>query len=102
MLPQETVAGKPLIVLQVAPKVGQPTKVYLDTTTYLSVRSVTQVTMPDLGQFEQTSEASDYRAVDGVQVPFTVVNTSPMQTVTIKLKTVEHNVAIDATMFSVK
>jgi len=37
-----------------------------------------------------------------VQVPFTVVNSTPMQTVTITLKTVEHNVAIDDTMFSVK
>lgn len=102
VLPKETIAGKELIVLQVAPKVGQPTKVYLDPATHLTVRSVSQVTMPDIGQFEQTSEASDYRAVDGVQVPFTVVNISPMQTVTIKVKTVEHNVAMDDTMFSVK
>jgi len=102
VLPKETLAGKEMIVLQVAPKVGQPIKVYLDSTTYLSVRSVSQVTMPDVGQFEQTSDVSDYRAVDGVQVPFTVVNTSPMQTATIKLKTVEHNVTIDDAMFSVK
>lgn len=40
--------------------------------------------------------------MDGVQVPFTVVNSSAMQTVTIKLKTVEHNVAIDDAMFGVK
>jgi outer membrane lipoprotein-sorting protein len=102
VLPKETIGGKELIVLQLAYKVGSPTKMYLDPTTYMAVRSVAQVTMPDLGTFEQTSEASDYRAVDGVQVPFTVVNTTPMQTVTIKLKTVEHNVAIDDSMFSVR
>jgi outer membrane lipoprotein-sorting protein len=102
LLPKETIGGKELIVLNLVPKVGQPSKVYFDPVTYLTVRSVSQVTLPDVGQFEQISEASDHRAVDGVQVPFTVVNTSPMQTVTIKLKTVEHNVTIDDAMFSVK
>lgn len=102
VLPNETIAGKALIVLQITPKAGPGSKVYLDPQTYFSVRSVSRVTLPEVGEFEQTTEASDFRAVDGVQVPFQVVNSSPMQTVTIKLKTVEHNIAIDDAMFGVK
>lgn len=102
LLPKEMVGGKELIVLQVTPKAAPASKMYLDPQTYLTVKSVARVTVPDAGEMDQTVEASDYRAVDGVQVPFTVVNSTPMQTVTIKLKTVEHNVAIDDTMFSVK
>jgi len=45
------------------------------------------------------AEASDYRKVDGLTLPFKTVNSTPEQTVTIVLKTVEHNVAIDDAMF---
>ncbi len=55
-----------------------------------------------MGAVEQVSEASDYRVVDGVKVAFKVVHSTPMQSVTIVLKTVEHNVAIDDAMFVVK
>lgn len=102
VLPKEMVGGKELIVLQITPKAGPASKMYLDPQTYLTVKSVATVNSPEMGAFEQTVEASDYRAVGGIQVPFTVVNSSAMQTVTIKLKTVEHNVAIDDAMFSVK
>ncbi len=102
VLPKETVDGKELIVLQVTPKAGPASKMYLDPQTYLTVKSVARVMSPDQGEIEQSVAASDYRAVDGVQVPFSVVNMAGVQTVTIKLKTVEHNIAIDDTMFSVK
>lgn len=102
VLPNATSGGRELIVLQLTPKTGPASKLYLDPKTYLVAKSVATVTSPEMGTFEQTVEASDYRAVDGIQVPFTVVNSSAMQTVTVKLKTIEHNVAIDDAMFSVK
>jgi outer membrane lipoprotein-sorting protein len=102
VLPNETIAGRELIVLQITPKVGPGSKVYLDPKTYFSVRSSSRVTLPEVGEIEQTTEASDFRAVDGVQVPFKVVNASSIQTVTLTLKTVEHNIAIDDAMFGVK
>lgn len=102
VLPKEMLAGKELIVLQVSPKVGPVSKVYLDPQTFLVVRSWARITHPMAGEIEQTSEVSDYRVVDGVQVAFKVVNSSAIQSATMQLKTVEHNVAIDDAMFVVK
>lgn len=100
LLAKATVGGKELIVLQVTPKAGSMSKLYLDPQTFLVVKSVARVSSPEVGELEQTSEQSDYRAVDGIQIPFSVVNTSAVQKITIKLKTVEHNVAIDDAMFN--
>lgn len=100
LLPKETVGGKELIVLQVTPKAGSVSKMYLDPQTFLVVRSVARISSPEVGELEQTSEQSDYRAVDGVQIPFSVVNTSAVQKITIKLTSVEHNVAMDDAMFN--
>lgn len=100
LLPKETIGGKELIVLQVTPKAGSASKLYLDPQTFLLVRSVARVVSPEMGELEQTSEFTDYRAVDGIQVAFSVANITPMQRITIKLKTVEHNVAMDDAMFN--
>jgi outer membrane lipoprotein-sorting protein len=103
VLPGETVAGKSMIVLMATPKTGSASRLYVDPDTFLIVRSVATVNVPAMGgDVEQTAEASDYRTVDGVKVPFVTVNATAMQTATITLKTVEHNVAIDDAMFSVK
>ena len=48
---------------------------------------------------EQISEPTDYRAVDGVKVPFKIVNTSPNQTVAITITKIENNVALDDAIF---
>jgi hypothetical protein len=50
----------------------------------------------------QSTESQDYRTVDGIKVPFTVINANELQTLTIKLTKVEHNVAIDDAMFKKK
>lgn len=103
LLPNETVGGKAAIVLRITPKTGSVAKLYLDAETFLAVRTVATVNVPQMGgDVEQVAEASDYRTVDGVKVPFKTVNTTPMQTVTMVIATVEHNVAIDDAMFSVK
>jgi len=102
LLPSEKVGAKDAVVLEVTPKSGTVSKVFLDPDTYLVIRTSATVESPEVGKFEQVSEPSDYRAIDGVKIPFSIVTTSPMQTVTIKLTTVEHNVAIDDALFSVK
>jgi outer membrane lipoprotein-sorting protein len=103
LLPNETVAGKAAIVLRLTPKAGSVSKLFLDAVTYLPFRSTATINMPQMGgDIEQMGEASDYRTVDGVKVPFKSVNTTPLQTVTITLTTVEHNVPIDDAMFVVK
>lgn len=103
LLPNETVAGKAAIVLRITPKVGSVSKLFLDPATYLAFRSTATINMPQMGgDIEQVAEASDYRVVDGVKVPFKSVNTTPVQTVTIVLTTVAHNVPVDDAMFVVK
>jgi hypothetical protein len=76
---------------------------FLDAETYLLIKLVTTINSPQLGgDVEQTTELSDYRSVDGVKVPFRVVTVNAVQTVSIALDKVEHNVAIDDAVFGKK
>ena len=102
LLPKEQLAGKDVIVLRFTPKSGSAVRLYLDGQTYLIVRTVAKVSAPELGEYEQVSEPSDYRVVDGVKVPFSVVNSNQVQTIRITLTTVQHNVAIDDAIFTVR
>ena len=102
LLAKEPVGGKEAIVLLVTPKEGSVARIFFDPETHLLLRAVAKISSPELGDFEQTNEPSDYRTVDGVKVPFVQTNTSPVQTVTIRLEKVEHNVPMDDAMFAVK
>jgi hypothetical protein len=100
VLPNDRVVGKDAVVLQISPKTGSAVRLFLDAETYLIVRTVARISLPQLGgEVEQTTDVSDYRSVDGVKVPFHIVNTNPVQTLTITLNKVEHNVPIDDAMF---
>ena len=60
-----------------------------------------RIDVPQLGrEVEQTTEFLDYREVDGVKLPFHVTATSSVQSYTIDITKVEHNVAVDETLFS--
>ena len=61
--------------------------------------TVATIDTPQTGPLEQASDFSDYRTVDGVKVAFRLVNTNALQTLTIALSSVEHNVAIDDAIF---
>jgi outer membrane lipoprotein-sorting protein len=102
VLPKEQVGGKEAIVLLVTPKEGSVARVFMDAETYLIMRAIAKVNSPELGEFEQTSEPSDYRDVDGVKVPFLQKNTSPVQSITIRFDKIEHNVPVDDAMFVAK
>ncbi len=103
LLPNETFGGKSLLVLRVTPKVGSVSKLFLDPDTYLLLRSSATINSPEMGgDIDQVSEASDYRTVDGLKIPFKSVQTAGPQLVTIVFDKVEHNVAIDDAMFVVK
>lgn len=103
VLPSEQVSGKSLLVLKLTPPTGTAVQMYFDPETYLIVRQKMTVNVPQMGgDVEQISDLSDYRTVDGVKIPFQLVNSTSMQTITFKLDKVEHNVAIDDAIFSVK
>jgi hypothetical protein len=48
---------------------------------------------------EQTVDASDFRDVGGVKVPFTVVTITPVSRLTVVLTKVEDNGPVDAKLF---
>lgn len=100
--PQETIEGKPRLVLLVTPKSGSAIRLYFDPETYLLVRTKATVNTPEMGEVEQIGDVSDYRTVDGFKIPFHVVNWNSQQSVTIKLEKIENNVTIDDAIFSAK
>lgn len=103
LMPRETVAGKAWVVLKMTRPSGNFVTLYLDPATYLLARVTSMTENPQTGaMMQQSGESQDYRTVDGVKVPFTIINSNEIQTITIKLTKVEHNVAIDDAMFKKK
>ncbi len=88
-------------VVLLKPKTGSPLQAFIDAETNLLLRTIINVTVPQLGtEVQQTSDFSDYRDVDGVKVAFQVKNSSSIQTISVTAAKVEHNVDIDSTMFA--
>jgi outer membrane lipoprotein-sorting protein len=100
VLPKEKVDGKDAIILLITPKTGSPVKMSLDAESYLPVRTVTTIDMPQMGgAVEQTAEFSDYRDVDGVKVAFLLRLSNMAQSIAVRVAKVEHNTALDDAMF---
>jgi hypothetical protein len=96
----EKVGDRDAYVLNITPASGPASRLFVDAQTYLPVKAVTTVNVPEVGDLEQTTELSDYRAVDGVQVPFRIKGSSSVQSFTIAVNKVEHNVKVDEALFS--
>jgi hypothetical protein len=98
---KENVGDREAYVLVLEPPSGSAVRQYIDAVTYLPIKTVVKVDVPQVGQeIEQTTEVSDFREVDGVRIPFRVRATSAIQTFTITFTKVEHNVPIDEALFS--
>jgi hypothetical protein len=97
---KEKVGERDAYVLIAEPKSGSTIRVYIDAETFLSVKSVSTAEAPQVGQFEQTTELLDYRDVDGVKVPFLIKSTSTVQSFSIAITRVEHNVKVDPSIFA--
>jgi hypothetical protein len=96
---QETIGGRHAFVLVMRPATGPAVKVWVDTTSYLEIRSSVKLEMPRLGEVEETHDKSDYRVVEGVKVPFADKGTSGAQSWTAVLNKVTFNVPIDPKVF---
>jgi len=98
---KEKIEGRDAHVLVYTPKAGPASRQYFDAETFMLVRSVSKVNVPEMGgEVEQTTDVSDYREVEGMKVPFVVKVATPMQGIAIALTKVEHNKSIDDAMFS--
>ena len=98
---KEKVGDRDAFLLVLEPTAGSVVQNYIDAETYLLIKTVTKVNVPQLGQdVEQTSEFLEHREVDGIKVPFKMKSSSSVQNFALDFTKVEHNVAVDETLFS--
>jgi outer membrane lipoprotein-sorting protein len=96
---KEKLADRDGYALSVTPASGPVTRVFVDAQSYLPVRAVVTLDVPEVGPQEQMTDFTDYREVDGVKVPFVIKGSSAIQTFTVTFTKVEHNVATDPALF---
>jgi photosynthetic reaction center cytochrome c subunit len=74
-------------------------KLYFDASSGLLVRVVRYADSP-LGLDPSEVDYADYRAVDGVQVPYRITLSEPGSSRTIQFEEVRQNVPVDADRFA--
>jgi hypothetical protein len=98
---KEKIDGRDAYVLVFKPKTGPVIRHFIDAETYLPARIVVKLDVPEAGgEVEQMSDLSDYRVVDGIKIPFAIKVSSAIQSFTIAVTKVEHNVKADEALFS--
>jgi outer membrane lipoprotein-sorting protein len=97
---KEKVGEREAYVLIFTPKSGSVARQFIDAESYLPIKSVVKVNLPQVGDVEQTTEFSDYRDVDGIKVAFAVRSASAVQSSSVTITKVEHNTKIDDALFS--
>jgi zinc protease len=98
---KEKVGDSEAYVVTFNPTSGSVVRQYIDAQTYLPIKMVMTVDVPQLGgELEQTTEFLDYKEVDGIKVPFRARSSSTIQNFTITIAKVEHNIKVDETLFS--
>jgi outer membrane lipoprotein-sorting protein len=80
---KEKVGERDAYVLLFKPKSGASSRQFIDAESYLLIKLVQKLDIPELGEVEQTTQFSDFRDVDGVKLPFTVKATSAVQSFTV-------------------
>lgn len=85
-------------VLDLQPAVGPVERLYLDAKTYLPARLNT---VRKLGAINAPVEVyyDDWRAVDGIQYPFSISQRFEKLTLSFTVKEIRHNIALDASLF---
>jgi hypothetical protein len=97
---REKVGTGEAYVLQLTPKSGPPVKAFIDAESFMLVRTVITVTVPQLGgPVEQVVDFSDFRDVEGIKIPHMTKSANSVQTVTATVTSVKQNVEIDDSSF---
>lgn len=97
---RETLDGQPVYHLQVTKKTGPVQDFYLDADSGLERKISVHVVAPDQPAVTFVTEMSDYRDVDGRQIPFkTVQSQNGVAVTTVTLDKVEFNVSADDSLF---
>ena len=96
---KDKVGDREAYLIVMKPKTGPSSKMYFDATTFMMIRQVATLDLPQVGALEQTTDLSDERDVDGIKVPHKIVSSSSVQNFTVTIAKVVHNGAIDQTLF---
>ena len=97
---KEKVGDADAFVVVFTPKSGSPIRQYIDATTFMPLKMALKVAVPQIGDLEQTTEFLDYKEVDRVKLPFRLKVSSSLQSFTVTVTNVQHNVEVDETLFS--
>jgi hypothetical protein len=89
----EDVDGKPTWKVELTPKEGKPETFYFDKQSMLLVRTTATIATA-LGEIPVDSRLGDYRPVDGIQTPFTMIQNAMTQTLVMKFDKVQYNASI--------
>jgi hypothetical protein len=97
---KEKVGDRDAYLVIFEPPSGSTIRQFIDAETFMPFRFMLKTTVPQLGvDVEETVTFSDYREVDGIKVPFRLQSTSSIQTFTVDVAKVAHNVPVDDKLF---
>ena len=96
---KEKVGEREAYVLVMKPKTGPAVKQFFDAASFMLIRQVVTANIPPVGDLEQTTDFSDEREVDGIKLAHKLTSTSSVQNFTVVISKVEHNAAVDQTVF---
>ena len=96
---KQKVGEKDAYVIEAKPTEGSVEKWYFDAQTGLLIRLDAERESPQ-GKMPTETYLDDYKEVDGVKIPHTVRQTTPMFTINIKTEEVKHNVPVDDAKFN--
>ena len=97
---KEKVGAGDAYVLIFEPAKGSTIRQFIDAQTMMPVRFSLTVNVPQVGaDVEQTTTLDDYREVDGIKLPFKLTSSSSLQSFTVTLDKIAHNVEVDEKLF---
>ncbi|HJQ70398.1 MAG TPA: hypothetical protein VKA70_15580 [Blastocatellia bacterium] len=96
---KEKVGEKEAYVIEAKPAEGSAEKWYFDTQSGLLIRQDAERETPQ-GKMPVEVYLDDYKEVDGVKIPHSLRQTTPMYTINIKSEEVKHNVPVDDAKFA--
>jgi hypothetical protein len=96
---KQRVGDREAFVLVYEPTSGSIARHFIDTETYMALKTEVKIDVPQFGEIEQSNSYFDYRDVDGVKLPFRLQSTSNVQNFSVTIAKVEHNLKIDPALF---
>ena len=96
---KDKVGDRDAYVVVFEPATGSTIRQFIDAQSFLPIRFVMKVNVPQLGDLEQTTDLADYREVDGIKLPHKITASSSAQSYTVEIAKVEHNAAVDEKQF---